>query len=91
MTTELSLNSLLVVPLAPLVGSIAAGLFGKVIGRRGAHVLTILTDLLQISNLRLQLTKTLRTLKQRLKQVQASIEALQPLIPIVAHVNTAPQ
>jgi NADH-quinone oxidoreductase subunit L len=42
MTTELSLNSLLAVPLAPLVGSIAAGLFGKAIGRRGAHVLTIL-------------------------------------------------
>jgi len=40
--TELSLNSLLAVPLAPLVGSIAAGLFGKVIGRKGAHALTIL-------------------------------------------------
>ncbi len=40
--SELSLNSLLVVPLAPLVGSIAAGLFGKSIGRRGSHVLTIL-------------------------------------------------
>lgn len=42
MTTALSLNSLLVVPLAPLAGSIAAGLFGKVIGRKGAHALTIL-------------------------------------------------
>jgi len=42
MTTELSLNSLLAVPLAPLAGSIAAGLFGKAIGRKGAHVLTIL-------------------------------------------------
>jgi NADH-quinone oxidoreductase subunit L len=40
--SELSLNSLLAVPLAPLVGSIAAGLFGKAIGRRGAHMLTIL-------------------------------------------------
>ncbi|MGH6647173.1 NADH-quinone oxidoreductase subunit L [Aquabacterium sp.] len=40
--SELSLNNLLVVPLAPLVGSIAAGLFGKAIGRRGSHVLTIL-------------------------------------------------
>jgi NADH-quinone oxidoreductase subunit L len=40
--SELSLNSLLAVPLAPLVGSIAAGLFGKAIGRKGAHVLTIL-------------------------------------------------
>ncbi|MFN4264238.1 MAG: NADH-quinone oxidoreductase subunit L [Aquabacterium sp.] len=40
--SELSLNSLLAVPLAPLVGSIAAGLFGKVIGRRGAHLITIL-------------------------------------------------
>ena len=40
--SELSLNSLLAVPLAPLAGAIAAGLFGKVIGRRGAHVLTIL-------------------------------------------------
>ena len=40
--SELTLNNLLVVPLAPLVGSIAAGLFGKGIGRRGSHVLTIL-------------------------------------------------
>ncbi|MFW9617487.1 NADH-quinone oxidoreductase subunit L [Aquabacterium sp.] len=40
--SELSLNSLLAVPLAPLVGSICAGLFGKTIGRRGAHMITIL-------------------------------------------------
>ncbi|MBA4109465.1 MAG: NADH-quinone oxidoreductase subunit L [Leptothrix sp. (in: Bacteria)] len=40
--SELTLNNLLVVPLAPLVGSIAAGLFGKAVGRRGSHVLTIL-------------------------------------------------
>ncbi|RZI86344.1 MAG: NADH-quinone oxidoreductase subunit L [Rubrivivax sp.] len=40
--SELTLSNLLVVPLAPLVGSIAAGLFGKAIGRRGSHVLTIL-------------------------------------------------
>ena len=40
--SELSLNSLLAVPLAPLVGSIAAGLLGKTIGRRASHVLTIL-------------------------------------------------
>jgi NADH-quinone oxidoreductase subunit L len=32
----------LLVPLAPLFGAIAAGLFGKVIGRAGAHVVTIL-------------------------------------------------
>lgn len=32
----------LVVPLAPLAGSILAGLFGKLIGRAGAHVVTIL-------------------------------------------------
>ncbi|QID17707.1 NADH-quinone oxidoreductase subunit L [Nitrogeniibacter mangrovi] len=32
----------LVVPLAPLVGSIVAGLFGKAIGRTGAHIVTIL-------------------------------------------------
>src|SRR5689334_12052387 len=31
-----------VVPLAPLAGAIIAGLFGKVIGRRGAHSITIL-------------------------------------------------
>ncbi|CAN5715192.1 NADH-quinone oxidoreductase subunit L [soil metagenome] len=31
---------LLAVPLAPLVGAIAAGLFGKAIGRRGAHWIT---------------------------------------------------
>ncbi|MGZ8266064.1 MAG: hypothetical protein ACXW20_01255, partial [Burkholderiales bacterium] len=32
----------LVVPLAPLVGCIIAGLFGWAIGRRGAHLVTIL-------------------------------------------------
>jgi NADH-quinone oxidoreductase subunit L len=32
----------LLVPLAPLFGAIAAGLFGKVIGRAGAHIVTIL-------------------------------------------------
>jgi NADH-quinone oxidoreductase subunit L len=31
----------LVIPLAPLLGAIAAGLFGRVIGRTGAHVVTI--------------------------------------------------
>ncbi len=33
---------LLAVPLAPLVGAIVAGFFGKAVGRRGAHVVTIL-------------------------------------------------
>ncbi|BAL25354.1 NADH-quinone oxidoreductase subunit L [Azoarcus sp. KH32C] len=32
----------LVVPLAPLAGAILAGLFGKIIGRAGAHIATIL-------------------------------------------------
>jgi NADH-quinone oxidoreductase subunit L len=32
----------LVVPLAPLVGAIVAGLFGWLVGRRGAHIVTIL-------------------------------------------------
>src|SRR5690348_14084624 len=37
------MNSLyLVVPLAPLAGAIVAGLFGRVIGRAGAHSVTIL-------------------------------------------------
>jgi NADH-quinone oxidoreductase subunit L len=40
MTAQLSEVSLLAVPLAPLVGAIAAGLFGKAIGRRGAHWIT---------------------------------------------------
>jgi NADH-quinone oxidoreductase subunit L len=31
----------LVIPLAPLVGALAAGLFGQVVGRRGAHRATI--------------------------------------------------
>ena len=42
MTAELSQNLLLAVPLAPLVGSVVAGLFGKQVGRRGAHSVTIL-------------------------------------------------
>jgi len=39
---SLSSSMLVAVPLAPLVGSIVAGLFGKQIGRRGAHTVTIL-------------------------------------------------
>ncbi|MGM9489416.1 NADH-quinone oxidoreductase subunit L [Ideonella sp. YS5] len=42
MSAQLSQNLLLTVPLAPLAGSIVAGLFGKAIGRRGAHWVTIL-------------------------------------------------
>ena len=42
MSAQLSQNMLLAVPLAPLVGALAAGLFGKAIGRRGAHSITIL-------------------------------------------------
>jgi NADH-quinone oxidoreductase subunit L len=38
----LSSSALLAVPLAPLVGAIAAGLFGKTLGRRGSHAITIL-------------------------------------------------
>ncbi len=40
MSATLSQNMLLVVPLAPLVGALAAGLFGKQIGRSGAHWIT---------------------------------------------------
>src|SRR5574338_382988 len=40
----------LVVPLAPLAGSILAGLFGKVIGRVGAHVVTILGGAVALAN-----------------------------------------
>ncbi|MBI5936359.1 MAG: NADH-quinone oxidoreductase subunit L [Betaproteobacteria bacterium] len=32
----------LLVPLAPLAGAVVAGLFGKTVGRRGAHTVTIL-------------------------------------------------
>ena len=42
MVATLSANLLLTIALAPLLGAIAAGLFGKAIGRRGAHVVTIL-------------------------------------------------
>jgi len=42
MAAQLSQNLLLAVPLAPLAGAIAAGFFGKAIGRAGAHVVTIL-------------------------------------------------
>jgi NADH-quinone oxidoreductase subunit L len=36
MAAQLSQNLLLAVPLAPLAGAIAAGFFGKAIGRAGA-------------------------------------------------------
>lgn len=42
MAAQLSQNMLLAVPLAPLVGAVVAGLFGKAVGRRGAHSITIL-------------------------------------------------
>ncbi len=42
MSATLSANLLLAVPLAPLAGAVLAGFFGKAIGRRGAHVVTIL-------------------------------------------------
>src|SRR5689334_7028440 len=42
MATQLSQNLLLAVPLAPLAGSLVAGLAGKAVGRRGAHWAAIL-------------------------------------------------
>jgi NADH-quinone oxidoreductase subunit L len=42
MASTLSQNLLLVVPLAPLAGALIAGLAGQVVGRRGAHIVTIL-------------------------------------------------
>ncbi|MEL4178268.1 NADH-quinone oxidoreductase subunit L [Roseateles sp. PN1] len=42
MSAQLSQNMLLAVPLAPLVGAVVAGFFGKQVGRRGAHSVTIL-------------------------------------------------
>jgi NADH-quinone oxidoreductase subunit L len=41
-SAQLSSNLLLAVPLAPLAGAIVAGFFGKAIGRRGSHIVTIL-------------------------------------------------
>jgi len=41
MATTLSLPLLLTVPLAPLVGALVAGLFGRQVGRTGAHTVTI--------------------------------------------------
>jgi NADH-quinone oxidoreductase subunit L len=40
MASTLNPTLLTIVPLAPLVGAIAAGLFGKAVGRRGAHWIT---------------------------------------------------
>lgn len=42
MAATLSPNLLVAVPLAPLAGAVLAGFFGKWIGRRGAHLATIL-------------------------------------------------
>ena len=38
---DISITQLVIIVLAPLLGSILAGIFGKVIGRTGAHVATI--------------------------------------------------
>ncbi|MDR7294792.1 NADH-quinone oxidoreductase subunit L [Pelomonas aquatica] len=42
MSAQLSQNTLLAVPLAPLVGAVVAGFFGRAVGRRGSHIVTIL-------------------------------------------------
>src|SRR5579864_962927 len=42
MSTTLHESLLLAIPLAPLAGSLIAGLFGKAVGRAGAHSVTIL-------------------------------------------------
>src|SRR5256885_2307297 len=42
MAAQLSPAMLVWVPVAPLAGSVIAGFFGKTIGRRGAHTVTIL-------------------------------------------------
>jgi NADH-quinone oxidoreductase subunit L len=42
MSTQLSATPLLLVVLAPLAGAVIAGFFGRAIGRRGAHTVTIL-------------------------------------------------
>ena len=42
MAVTLTTSLLLVVPLAPLAGAIAAGFFGNALGRRGAHSIAIL-------------------------------------------------
>jgi NADH-quinone oxidoreductase subunit L len=42
MAATISQNLLLTIALAPLVGAVVAGFFGKAIGRRGAHTVTIL-------------------------------------------------
>ena len=42
MASSISQNLLLAIALAPLVGAIIAGLFGWVVGRKGAHRVTIL-------------------------------------------------
>jgi NADH-quinone oxidoreductase subunit L len=42
MSANISLTELVAVPVAPLVGAIVAGLFGKQIGRANAHRITIL-------------------------------------------------
>ncbi|MEX3983099.1 NADH-quinone oxidoreductase subunit L [Paraburkholderia sp. EG287A] len=42
MATTLNETLLLAIPLAPLAGSLIAGLFGNAIGRAGAHTVTIL-------------------------------------------------
>ena len=42
MTTDSMQNIYLAIPLAPLLGAIAAGLFGWKIGRTASHVVTIL-------------------------------------------------
>ncbi len=46
MGTTLNSNLLLMVVLAPLVGAIVAGFWGKMVGRRASHVITILGVLL---------------------------------------------
>ena len=42
MSAAISQNLLLTIALAPLVGAVVAGFFGRAVGRRGSHLITIL-------------------------------------------------
>ena len=59
MASSISQNLLLAIALAPLVGAIVAGLFGWVVGRRGAHTVTILGVALSFVGSAMVLTQVL--------------------------------
>ena len=79
--------SYLIVPFAPLIGAILAGLWGRQIGRKGAHTVTILGVLLArvIQHPRKRQSRAASDVENRIRSRKAATIALEG--PAECHVS----